>query len=418
MKCCRFCCLLLIVTAPAGCAKRSDGELAKSQPPATVSAPVKELDLTLVHLTPEAERRLGIELSPVERKPMNLSQMLGGTICVSQGGTISIAAPLSGTLLATDKGFPRPGTFVKSQQKLLKLTPVFAGQQEVLAASDRLSLEKTKADLAASRAEAEGQVAAAEVLLQAAKAQLDRTDRLRREKVGSEKAYEEALANSGKAQADLAAAKARLQILRNIQLEMQPGSAPALEIGAPIDGVVTALHVRSGMEVSSGAPLIDIIATNPIWVRVPVYAGQLDSVDLSAAARVHRLGAPGGGPGVTAQRVASAPMANAVAATVDLFFELPNPDLQWKPDERVVTRIPFKQSGEVLTVPWSAIVYDVHGGSWIYAKTAPFTYSRQRVEMREIVDGLAILARGPAPGTSIVTAGAAELFGTEFGAGK
>ena len=43
---------------------------------------------------------------------------------------------------------------------------------------------------------------------------------------------------------------------------------------------------------------------------------------------------------------------------------------------------------------------------------------RRPVEVRDVVDRVAVLARGPAPGTRIVTAGAAELFGTEFGPGK
>ena len=36
----------------------------------------------------------------------------------------------------------------------------------------------------------------------------------------------------------------------------------------------------------------------------------------------------------------------------------------------------------------------------------------------DLVDAYAVLAQGPAPGTRVVTDGAAELFGTEFGAGK
>jgi len=38
------------------------------------------------------------------------------------------------------------------------------------------------------------------------------------------------------------------------------------------------------------------------------------------------------------------------------------------------------------------------------------------VELKHVVESLAVLARGPAPGTKVVAAGAAELFGTEFGA--
>jgi len=37
------------------------------------------------------------------------------------------------------------------------------------------------------------------------------------------------------------------------------------------------------------------------------------------------------------------------------------------------------------------------------------------VEVSRIAGDRASLARGPAPGARVVTAGAAELFGTEFG---
>ena len=69
-------------------------------------------------------------------------------------------------------------------------------------------------------------------------------------------------------------------------------------------------------------------------------------------------------------------------------------------------------------IPFSAILYDIHGGTWVYENPSPNTFIRKRVELKTVTDGKAILVRGPAPGTKIVTVGAAELFGTEFGGGK
>jgi multidrug efflux pump subunit AcrA (membrane-fusion protein) len=43
---------------------------------------------------------------------------------------------------------------------------------------------------------------------------------------------------------------------------------------------------------------------------------------------------------------------------------------------------------------------------------------RTRVELGDIVDGRAVIVRGLTPGMRVVIAGAAELFGTEFGPGK
>jgi hypothetical protein len=45
-------------------------------------------------------------------------------------------------------------------------------------------------------------------------------------------------------------------------------------------------------------------------------------------------------------------------------------------------------------------------------------FVRHRVEIADVVADAAVLRQGPAPGTRVVTVGAAELFGTEFGAGK
>jgi hypothetical protein len=71
-----------------------------------------------------------------------------------------------------------------------------------------------------------------------------------------------------------------------------------------------------------------------------------------------------------------------------------------------------------LTIPSSAVLYDIHGGAWVYQQTAPQKYSRRRVEIARVAGGAALVARGLQTGAKVVTAGAAELFGTEFSTGK
>ena len=48
----------------------------------------------------------------------------------------------------------------------------------------------------------------------------------------------------------------------------------------------------------------------------------------------------------------------------------------------------------------------------------PHVFSRRRVEVSHTSGGLAVLARGLSEGDMVVTAGAAEIYGTEFGVGK
>lgn len=51
-------------------------------------------------------------------------------------------------------------------------------------------------------------------------------------------------------------------------------------------------------------------------------------------------------------------------------------------------------------------------------KIQPHVFVRRRVELQGVNNNMAILSRGPSAGTKVVIAGAAELFGTEFGGGK
>jgi hypothetical protein len=70
-----------------------------------------------------------------------------------------------------------------------------------------------------------------------------------------------------------------------------------------------------------------------------------------------------------------------------------------------------------LVVPEAAVLYDIHGDAWVYEDLGDHAYARRRVQIARHAGDRAVIARGIAEGTTVVTAGAAELFGTEFGAG-
>jgi len=89
-----------------------------------------------------------------------------------------------------------------------------------------------------------------------------------------------------------------------------------------------------------------------------------------------------------------------------------------KPGQRVSVSVPVRGEEESLVVPWAAILHDIQGNTWVYESLAPQTFARRRVQVVRIVGSDAVLASGPKPGTKVVTDGAAELFGTEFGGGK
>jgi hypothetical protein len=69
-------------------------------------------------------------------------------------------------------------------------------------------------------------------------------------------------------------------------------------------------------------------------------------------------------------------------------------------------------------VPYSAVLYDPHGGEWVYTSPEPLVFVRQPIKIGSVVGDDVVLVDGPPEGTPVVTVGAAELYGAEFGVGK
>jgi hypothetical protein len=65
-------------------------------------------------------------------------------------------------------------------------------------------------------------------------------------------------------------------------------------------------------------------------------------------------------------------------------------------------------------VPYSAVLYDLNGETWVYTSPEPLSFVRHSISVDSIDGDLAILSDGPPPGTQVVTVGVAELFGAEF----
>ena len=208
----------------------------------------------------------------------------------------------------------------------------------------------------------------------------------------------------------MVAGRARSASLASAPLE----SDVALTIRATVEGVVRQVFVSDGQAVAAGAPLGEVVASVPLWLQVPVFVGDLGEIDVRAAAAMRlrvdestRVAAPVRGP-LTA---------DPTAATADLFYAVENRDGALRPGMRALLTVPLRAEEDAVTIPVSAAVYDLEGGVWVYAKIREGTYARRRVALARTVGDIAVLSRGLAVGDEVVTVGAAELYGTEFGAG-
>jgi membrane fusion protein, heavy metal efflux system len=376
-----------------GCGKKE----AKPAAPAKVEGAVKETELATITLTPEAEKRLGIETATLERKVVAHVRVVGGEVVAPPGRSLAVTAPLPGVVLPPPSGrVLGAGERVQQGQDLFRLAPL------------------PPADLELQRDRAREELAAARARLDQARDAAERTRKLRQIGAGSAKAEEEAKAQAVQAEAAVRSAQSRLQFLSATDLNDSARAASAIRVQAPRSGVLMEVLVGPGSSVVAGAPLAQVVSDDMLWVRVPVYSGDVSSVNRGAAVSVTRLGEAG--RSWTAAFVTAPPRADAATATADLTYALPPGTGGLRPGERVMVSLPLVTSEEALVVPWPSILYDIDGGTWVYAVPGPHVYSRRRVELQHVSGDMAVLRRGPSPGTVVVKTGAAELFGTEFGA--
>jgi hypothetical protein len=74
--------------------------------------------------------------------------------------------------------------------------------------------------------------------------------------------------------------------------------------------------------------------------------------------------------------------------------------------------------GTRLVVPFSSLIYDIYGDTWVYTNPEPRTYLRVPVVVDYIQGDKVVLLEGPVAGSTVVTIGVAELHGTDTGVGK
>ena len=384
----------LLVSAGLSACGGNGAAPAKPPPPAAVANPVSEGSLTSITLTAEAAKRLGIETAVAAVETVSRTRSVGGEIIAPPGGSVTVTAPAAGTLQAAGGSVPRPGSRVGRGQAIFSLFTIQPPDRNLEVESAR--------DAAAAAAE-----------LTVATQRLQRLERLLADGAASARAVEEARAQQQVAQANAAAARTRAKEVTG----SPTGTGAPLVVRAPLDGVLQSVTAAPGQTVAAAAPLFEVVQTEGLWVRVPLFVGERNTIDATRPAAVAGLGATSGPP-LTAQPVAGPPSADPAAATSDVFYALPPSAAAVRPGERVSVLLPLAGAEQALVVPTGAVVYDMNGGSWVYEATSATSFVRRRIEIRSLAGAKTLVARGIAAGAKVVTAGAAELFGTEFGAGK
>jgi membrane fusion protein, heavy metal efflux system len=385
----RFVCIVIVALAPLGCS-RSSSTPVRHETPATVEHPRAEAELSTVRLTPEAVKRVGIETVVVKSEAAAATRTVGGEIVVPEGRGVVVTAPVAGTL--TGAATPRPGARLRRGDRLMAIAPLVPAERD-------------------QRIEAQREVTVAEAQEVAARQRLQRLEQLLKDGAASVRSVEEALAQHQVAAAALTAARERLAGVSKNPV----GAQGELIVSAPFDGVVQRIAAVPGQTVAAAATLLELAQVDTLWVRVPVYAGDARAVDDRQRVTVRRLGetaAP-----MSATPVTAPLQGDPSAASVDFYYALTGRTGTLRPGERVLVELPLTSTEQGLVVPDTAVLYDIHGATWVYEDVGGNSYTRRRIEIARHAGDRAVVRRGLAEGVKVVTAGAAELFGTEFGAG-
>jgi len=91
--------------------------------------------------------------------------------------------------------------------------------------------------------------------------------------------------------------------------------------------------------------------------------------------------------------------------------------------EKAIQRLDLKTGqvrvqGGKKVVPYSSLIYDPKGQTWVYTSPQPRTFVRHKVDVDYIKGDIAVLNDGPPAGTVVASVAVAELYGTEFKMGK
>ncbi|MEW6158209.1 MAG: efflux RND transporter periplasmic adaptor subunit [Verrucomicrobiota bacterium] len=283
------------------------------------------------------------------------------------GLSASVAAPLAGHMSAVSgKEFPQPGTRVAAGDTLAILQPRFS-------------------DAAARFMEIEAEFGRAEAVLKQAQSAFERTQRLAAQDAKSEREVQEA-------EVALATAKARYTAaasLRSTYAGKTPGdqsNAPAisaLELRAPISGVITTVSAGIGEPVMADQVVFTILNPALVWIEARVsehIAGRLSSAKDALCelpgdeTQIISISAEGGRLVFVGLEI------DATTRTLPLIYELPNTNARFRVGQAVRLHVETARSDEALAIPDSAIVEEA-GQPVAFVQISGETFEKRELKL-------------------------------------
>lgn len=313
---------------------------------------------------------------------------VAGEITTPPSGQADVGAAIAGRVVAPRDGLPRPGQTVRRGELLASIAPAPAAPEA-----------GARADLAVVEAEAR---------LQAARATLERAERLIADRAIPQREVDEA-------RRELAVAEEAVQAARRAR-DVFSGAASGrgggiYRVTAPIDGVVVDVQATAGQSVTSGELLFRVVNLSELWIRARVPEQQASLLRGDQDASFQLLGLESWIPLDVTGEDTSASVVNIGrtvdprSRTVDVIYALHEPRERLRVGAMVRVQVPAGEPWHGVVIPQGAVLED--GGRTIaYVQVEGEAFEERVVRLGPRAGNQIGIEQGISDGERVVTRGA------------
>jgi len=366
----------------------------------------------------EQQWKILTQTAPVQQRPVTEQLRLAGVVAARSGNKAAVTPPIAGRLVPP-LGAPLPalGARVHAGQVLAMVQPLVAGTELVTFINTQRQIQTMDVELTVKAAEAEAETIRARAALHQAEQTLRRVRVLREQSAKSARDLEEAELAQRKAEADVTAAEALKKTYDRARKQLaerpravEPGSAlPAVELHAPIAGVITAVNATVGAHVQPTEALFTLLNTETVFIEAQLPEADLGRLGSSYGATYETPAAPGtfvpilGAGG--GRLVALGSTVDAKTRTVPLVYEVSNPDGRLRIGMALNVYVETAHSADALVVPVAALVEE-DGRTIAFVQVSGETFAKRDLTLGMRDGAFVQVLAGLAAGERVVTKGA------------
>jgi len=371
----------------AGCSRDSK--------PAVTAEPAGPAGSGVLRVSEEMQDQLGLVVREVARREVANSLTTTGWLEAMPDREATVKAPVAGFVTAgSGKSLPRLGQAIEKGECLVALQ-VFITPQEI-------------AQLISSKEDVDIAIEQSRVSMKLAQEQLERLAAAKDAVPGTRLAELKEIYERSKAAYN--ESRDKLPFLLQEPYDGLALVKPVL-LNAPIAGSLLGVHVAPNQFVTQGDPLWTIADWSMLQVRTSVFESDLPTVNLEANAAVAIPGTLARAPAHPIRMLLPTKLRSR---TVELLYEIRNPDLALRAGQAVTVDLPAGSPVEQVVLPRSAVLWDGLGNAWVYVRADAGSFRRQKIETGRLLADEIVVTRGLDGDEAVVTMGAESLYGQEF----